>query len=194
MKKLTLFVLTILSITACNKGGDGLDPNQIEHYPQTWILTIDNGADKYTFLKANSPVMYRDDISRSVSLNQMATDFDCEWEVSQTRTEDGADICYRIQLKKNKKIRLGATPSSNKQEIHMVASNYDSDEPDDTYSFFIHKFPDVNGVKTVALENVFHKGYYVSSASPGFQYAQNLVTLQEASDPSKATKWQCRHN
>jgi len=78
----------------------------------------------------------------------------------------------------------------------MVALNVSGpgDLDDDSYHFFIHKMPDVNGVKTVALENVFYSGYYVSSASPGWQYAQNLVTLQQASDPAKATKWQCRHN
>ena len=78
----------------------------------------------------------------------------------------------------------------------MVAHKFDTpgDIDDDNYKFFIHKMPDVNGVKTVALESVYFKGYYISDASPGFQYAQNLATLQEASTPDKATKWQCRHN
>jgi hypothetical protein len=51
---------------------------------------------------------------------------------------------------------------------------------------------DVNGVKTVVLENVYYAGYYISSGSPGSQYAQNLAVLQESSSPEKATAWQCR--
>jgi hypothetical protein len=192
MKKVSLFVAAILIITACKKNGPP-DPALIEHYPQTWILTIDEAPDKYIYLKANSPVMYRDDVLRSYSLIQLAEDDDCQWEVNQSRTEAGDKICFTIRLKKNKKIWLGAGPSSNKQEIHMIAPSYNSNDlDDDSYNWFIHKMADVNGVKTVVLENVFYKGYYVSSASPGFQFAQNLVTLQTATSPEKATAWQCR--
>lgn len=193
MKKVSLFIVAILLLTACKKNDSGVDPALLEHYPQTWILTIDQAPDKYVYLKANNPVMYRDDIVRSYSLTQLAIDDDCQWEVNTSRTEVGDKICYTIRLKKNKKIWLGAAPSSNKQEIHMITSSFTSnDVDDDSYNFFIHKMPDVNGVKTVVLESVFYKGYYVSSASPGFQYAQNLVTLQQASSPEKATAWQCR--
>lgn len=193
MKKVSLFVITILLITACKKGSDGVDPSELEHYPQTWILTIDQAPDKYVYLKANSPVMYRDDILRTYSLTQLADDDDCQWEVNTSRTEFTNEVCYTIRLKKNKKLWLGATPSSDKQEIHLIAPSYTSDNlDDDSYNWFIHKMPDVNGVKTVVLENVFYKGYYVSSASPGFQFAQNLAVLQQASEPAKATGWQCR--
>jgi hypothetical protein len=193
MKKISLFVITVLLITACGKSGGPPDPAQLEHYPQTWILTIDEAPDKYVYLKANSPVMYRDNILRTYSLTQLAEDDDCQWEVNTSRTEFSNEVCFTIRLKKNKKIWLGATPSSNKQEIHMIAPSYNSDNlDDDSYNWFIHKMPDVNGVKTVVLENVFYKGFYVSSASPGFQFAQNLVTLQEEDSPQKATAWQCR--
>ena len=76
----------------------------------------------------------------------------------------------------------------------MVAESFSGPEKpdDDSYNFFIHKMPDVNGVKTVVLESVYYAGYYVSDASQGFQFAQNLVTLQKSSEPAKATKWQCR--
>lgn len=193
MKKVTLFVVASLFIIACNKGGDGVAPAQLEHYPQTWILTIDDGPDKYIYLKANDPVMYRDDILKSYSLTQLAEDDDCQWEVNTSRTEFSNEVCFTIRLKKNKKIWLGAGPSSNKQETHLIAPSYDNNDlDDDSYNWFIHKMPDVNGVKTVVLENVFYKGYYISSASPGFQFAQNLATLQTATQPSKATNWQCR--
>ncbi len=192
MKKAIFIISTILLITGCKKNSVP-NPVQSEHYPQTWILTIDEGSDKYIFLKANVPVMYRDNILRTYSLTQLAIDENCEWEVSQSRTEDNSKDCYAIRLKKNKNIWVGAAPSSNQQERHLVSLNASSD-PGDSYKFFIHKMPDVNGVKTVVLENVFYSGYYVSSASPGSQFAQNLATLKTATTPQQATAWQCRHN
>jgi hypothetical protein len=195
MKKMSLFVLSVLLITSCSKSDGPPDQWESEKFPQTWILTIDEAPDKYIYLKANSPVMYRDDILRSYSLNQLAEDDDCEWLVEQSKTENGSKDCYTIRLKKNMKLWLGATPSSDKKEIHLIAPSYTSPNlDDDSYNWFIHKMPDVNGVKTVVLENVFYAGYYISSASPGFQFAQNLATLQQANSPDKATKWQCRHN
>lgn len=194
MKKMTLFVFAAFLLTACSKNSDAPDPALIEHYPQTWILTVDEGSDKYTFIKTNGAVMYRDDVLKTYSLKQLAEDEECEWEVDQSRTEFGDKICFSIRLKKNKKIWLGASPSSNKQEIHMTALNFQGPEDldDDSHKFFIHKMPDVNGVKTVVLESVYYAGYYVSSSPPGSQFAQNLVTLEQASSPDKATKWQCR--
>lgn len=190
-KKIFAITLLVFSLAGCKK--KGVDPALLEHYPQTWILTIDEAPDKYIFLKANVPVMYRDHIARTYSLTQLAIDENCEWEVEQSRTEDNSKACYSIRLKKNKNVWIGAAPSSNQQERHVVSLNANSD-PGDSYKFFIHTMPDVNGIKTVVLENVFYSGYYVSGASPGFQYAQNLVTLQTASSPGQATSWQCRHN
>jgi hypothetical protein len=197
MKKVFLFSATILLFTACKKNkSNGVDQTISERYPQTWILTIDESPDKYIFLKTNGAVLYRDHVPRSYSLVQLAEDENCEWEVEQSRTEDGTDICYNIRLKKNKKIWIGAAPSSDRNEMHLVALNSTGtgDLDDDNYKFFIHKMPDVNGVKTVVLESVYFSGYYISSSSPGWQFAQNLGTLQQASSPEKATRWQCRHN
>jgi hypothetical protein len=191
MKKMPLVVAILFFITACKKNNVP-DPALIEHYPQTWILTVDEAPDKYVFLKTNGAVMYRDNILRSYSLTQLAIDEECEWEVNTSRTEFSNEVCFTIRLEKNKKIWCGAAPSSDKQEKHMVALNTTSTDPGDGYKFFIHKLPDVNGVKTVAIESVEYPGYYVSIASPGSQFAQNLVTLQEASSPGKATAWQCR--
>jgi hypothetical protein len=191
MKNRFLFVVAILLITACNKS-DAPDQVLLENYPQTWILTLDETPDKYFFLKTNGAVMYRDHIPKSYSLTQLAIDEQCEFEVNTSKTEDGNKICYTLRLDKNKKIWCGAGPSSNKQEIHMYALNTTSNDPGDGYKFFIHKMPDVNGVKTMVLESVQYPGYYVSITSPGSQFAQNLVTLQQASSPEKATAWQCR--
>jgi hypothetical protein len=192
MKKMPLFIVTILLITACSKKNNGPDQALLENYPQTWILTYDEVPGKYTFLKTNGAVMYRDDVETSYSLTQMAIDEECEFEVNTSRTEDGGKICYTLRLDKNKKIWCGAGPSSNQQEIQMFALNTSSTDPGDGYKFFIHKMPDVNGVKTVALESVQYPGYYVSHTPLGWQFAQNLVSLQKADSPEKATAWQCR--
>jgi hypothetical protein len=191
MKIMTLVAITTLLVTSCSKS-NGTDPALLENYPQTWILTVDQAPDEYVFLKTNTAVMYRDDIPRSYSLTQLAEDEECEFEINTSRTEYSNEICYTIRLDKNKKIWCGAAPSSNKQEIHMVALNTTSTDPGDGYKWFIHKLPDVNGVKTVAIESVEYPGFYVSISSPGSQFAQNLVTLQEADSPEKATAWQCR--
>lgn len=192
MKKLSLFAITLLTITACSKKGGPPDPALLEHYPQTWILTRDESADEYLFLKTNGAVMYKDDIPKTYNLVTLAEEEECEWEVNQSRTEDGSKVCFTIRLKKNDKWWAGAGPSSNKQEVHMYVLNTTSTDPGDSYKWFIHKMPDVNGVKTVVLENVYYQGYYISSGSPGFQFAQNLVILEEADSPDKATSWQCR--
>lgn len=191
MKKLPLFVVVILLITACNKS-NGTDPALLEHYPQTWILTVDQQPDEYVFLKTNGAVMYRDDVPRSYSLTELANEEDCQWEVNTSRTEYSDEICFTIRLKNNMNIWLGAGPSSNKEEVHMYALNTQSTDPGDGYKWFIHKMPDVNGVKTVVLESVQYPDYYVSDAPPGWQFSQILVTLQEAESPEKATAWQCR--
>jgi hypothetical protein len=190
MKKMTLFLATALVITACSKS-NGTDPALLENYPQTWILTRDEVANEYLFLKTNGAVFYRDNIPTTYSLTQLAEDEKCEFEINTSRTEDNSKLCYSIRLDKNKNIWCGASPSSNKQEIHLTALNAAGD-PGDSYKWFIHKMDDVNGVKTVVLENVYYAGYYISSGSPGSQYAQNLAVLQESSSPEKATAWQCR--
>ncbi|MBC7904991.1 MAG: hypothetical protein H7Y27_16305 [Gemmatimonadaceae bacterium] len=192
MKKLSFVIVAILSITACSKKNGAVLPSLLEHYPQTWILTYDELPGKYTFLKTNGAVMYRDNVVTSYSMNQLAIDEQCEFEVNTSKTEDGSKVCFTLRLDKNKKIWLGAGKSSNGAEKHMYALNTTSTDPGDGYKFFVHKMPDVKGVKTVALESVTYPGYYISISSPGSQFAQNLVTLQQASSPEKATGWQCR--
>src|SRR5688572_25943898 len=111
MKRLPLLLTTFLFITACSKK-NGPDQTLLEHYPQTWILTYDEVPNKYTFLKTNGAVMYRDDIETSYSLTQLAIDEKCEWEVNQSRTEDDSKVCFSIRLKKDMNIWCGAAPSS----------------------------------------------------------------------------------
>src|SRR5688572_11218620 len=118
---------------------------------------------------------------RSYSMTQLAIDENCEWEVEQSRTEVGDKICFSLRLKKNKKIWCGVGPSSNQQEVHVYTYNGNSTDPGDGYKFFIHDMPKVNGVRTVALESVDKPGWYISASPPGFQFAQNLVTMQQAS-------------
>lgn len=192
MKKMPLLIVLVLLINACSKKNNAPDQSLLEHYPQTWILTYDEVPGKYTFLKTNGAVMYRDDVATSYSMTQLAIDEECEWEVNTSRTEVGDKICYSLRLDKNKKIWCGVGKASNQQEMQMFALNTTSTDPGDGYKFFVHKRPDVNGVKTVVLESVEYPGYYVSHTPLSFQFAQNLVSLQQADSPEKATAWQCR--
>jgi hypothetical protein len=180
----------ILSSGMCSKKDSA--PALLEKYPQYWILTIDESADKYTYLRTNGANMFRKSILKTYSLTQLAIDEDCEFEAAQSKTEYGNKDCITLRLDKNKKIWIGVTQSPNKQEWHLNNLNGNSTDPGDGYKFFVHRMPDVGGVKTVAIESVQQPGWYISSAPPGFNYAANQVTLQQAASPEMATHWQCR--
>ena len=178
-----------LSSGICNKKTDDLPLS--EKYPQYWILAADESSDKYEFIYTNTANSFRRSILKSYSLTQLAIEENCEFEVSQSKTEVGNKDCYALRLDKNKYVWLSVYESSNKQEIHLGATNGSSD-PGDGCKFFIHRMDDVNGVKTVTIESVDKPGYYISTQPPGFQFAKNQATLQKASSPEKATHWQCR--
>jgi len=179
-----------LSSGICSK--HDVVPTLSEKYPQYWILTVDEGADKYTYLRTNGANMFRKSVLKTYSLTQLAIDEDCEFEASQSKTEYGNKDCFALRLDKNKKLWIGVTQSPNKQEWHVNTYNGSSTDPGDGYKFFFHRMPDVDGVKTVTIESVQQPGWYISSSQPGFNYAANQVTLQQASSPDKATRWQCR--
>jgi hypothetical protein len=136
--------------------------------------------------------MFRKSVLKSYSLTQLAMDEDCEFEVAQSRNEANNKACFTIRLDKNKKIWCGVGPSSNGQETFMYALNTTSNDPGDGYKFLFHFMPKVNGVTTVAIESVEKPGWYVSPATPGFQFAQNQVTIKQAASPAQAPAWQCR--
>jgi len=179
-----------LSSGICSK--EGVAPALLEKYPQYWILTVDESADKYTFLRTNGANMFRKSILKSYSLTQLAIDEDCEFEAALSKTEFTNKDCFTLRLDKNKKLWVGVAQSPNKQEWHAHTLNTTSTDPGDGYKFFIHKMPDVDGVKTITIESVDQPGWYISSSPPGFNYAANQLTLQQASSPDKATRWQCR--
>lgn len=195
MKKAILFPCIICLFISCKKNNAVPDPSLLEHYPQTWILMVDEAPDKYVYLRTNGANMFRKSVDKSYSLTQLAIDEDCEFEINQSRseTETGSKVCFTIRLDKDKTKWVFAGLSPNKQEKHLGTSNFSGNgDPGDNYKFFIHDMPKENGVRTVALESVYYPGYYISSSPPGFNYAQNQVTLQQATSPDKATHWQCR--
>lgn len=193
MKRKLLFVFAFALFISCNKNNE-VRP-ELEEWPQIWIFTIDASADKYTYIKLQANNTMRKDILKSYSLVQLAEDEECEFKVSLSRSEAG-DVCYKIQLDKNKKRWLFVGPSSNQQEVHLGVSNGNSeiDPPGDSdnYKFRIHDMPDVNGVRTVTIESIEKPGYYISSASPGLNYSPSQVVLTQESSPDKGTHWQCR--
>lgn len=167
----------------------------LENWPQEWILTADASADEYTYLELAGNSMKRSEVLKSYSLTQLALDDYCEFIVSTALTEYTNEICYKFQFERERTRWLFAGLSSNGQEVHLrtTAGGSETEDPGgDGYKFFIHKMPDVNGVKTVAIESVDNPGYYISTATPGFNYSPTQVVLTQEVNPEAATRFQCR--
>lgn len=198
MKTTILSLCILILLGSCKKSKDSDDPGpQIvsEHYPQTWLLTYDGSADKYTILELAGNNMKRSEVEKTYNLITLAKERHCSFIVSTTLTEFTNKICWKMQFENQKNRWLFAGPSSNKQEVHLGTTGGGSEISDpggDGYHFFIHDFPKVNGVKTVAIESVDQPGYFISTASPGLNYSPTQVVLSKESSPDKATKWQCR--
>jgi hypothetical protein len=197
--KTTILSLCILSLlfSSCKKSNKPDDITQIvsERYPQTWLLTIDETADKYTHLELAGNNMKRSTIDRSYNLITLAKEKYCSFIVSQDKTEFGNKDCFKIQFENQKKRWLFAGPSSNNQEVHLgttLGGSEISDPGGDGYKFFVHDRGRVNGIKTVALESVDKPGYYISNSQPGPQYSATQVVLLKSTSPDKATAWSCR--
>lgn len=187
-----LFAFITLSSGICSKSSD--ETAQQSTFPGAYIFMIDDAPDKLIFFKTNGSVTYRDHVLKTYDLTQLAKDENCKFYVRKAITESGQQ-CYAIQLDKKRNLWLSANLSSNKQEVHLLASSSRSETEDpggDNYKFQMHITGTVNGVRMVAIESVEKPGWYISSSPPGFQYAANLVTLQQATSPEKATHWQCR--
>jgi hypothetical protein len=197
--KTTILSLCILSLLiSCKKSKDSNDPGQqtlLEHYPQTWLLTYDGSPDKYTHLELYGNNMKRSEIEKTYNLVTLAKERFCSFIVSETRTEFTDKLCFKIQFENQKNRWLFAGPSTNKQEVPLgtTAGGSESSDPGgDGYHFFVHDLAKVNGVKTVAIESVDQPGYYISNASPGFNYSPTQAVLTKETSPEKATHWQCR--
>jgi hypothetical protein len=195
MKKAILFFCIVSLFISCKKT-NGIDPALLEvPYPHQWIFTADASADKYVHLEQAGNNMKRSEILKSYSLSQLTLDRYCEFNVAESKTEFTNKLCYTIQFERQRKRWLFAGLSSNGQEVHLstTLSNSETADPGgDGYRFFIHEMPRVNDVRTVAIESVDNPGYYISTASPGFNYSPTQVVLTKETSPQSATKWQCR--
>jgi hypothetical protein len=195
MKKTIIIFCTLCLFISCKKNSGLPDQIESESYPVTWIFTVDESIDKYTYLRSNLTNMFRKQVDKTYSMTQLAIDENCEFRVAQSRSEDHKE-CFTIQLEKNRKIWVSANLSTNKQEVHLSSGGGSSETTapgdSDNYKFFIRRMDKVNGVITVTIESVNFPGYYISTSTPGFVYAQNEVVLTKETSPEKATHWQCR--
>lgn len=194
---LSLCILTLF-ISSCKKdkdNSDGVQPGLLEHYPQTWLLTIDESPTKYTHLELAGNNMKRSTIDKSYNLVTLSQERHCSFIVTTDLTEFTNKVCFKMQFEYQKKRWLFAGPSPNKQEIHLgttLGSSETSDPGGDGYKFFIHDRGKVNGIRTVALESVDKPGYYISNAQPGLEYSPTQAVLTKETGPEKATAWFCR--
>jgi hypothetical protein len=217
MKNSPLLLCLIPLLIACSKDDSDGDPNPNPGleigFPQEWVFTAggetnppqDPSVAEYDYIYTNGSAMFRDNILKSYPLTELVEEEKCLWYVSEDGKVDGK-TSYTIQLNEDKSRFLGVGMSSNKEEVHLYiaegilftpvgsAAYYvapDDDEEAD-YHFYIHKMPKVNDVITVAIESAGMPGWFISDSPPGFNYAQNVVTLQESENASGAPKWQCR--
>jgi hypothetical protein len=193
MKHKLLLLLGFFFFISCKK--NSVTQPLLENWPQEWILTFDSSPDTYTYLELAGNSMKRSQIAKSYSLIQLAEDDYCEFIVSTALSEYGNKPCFKFQFKRQKNRWLFAGPSSNGQEVHLstTAGGSETEDPGgDGYKFFIHDMPRVNGVKTVAIESVDKPGYYISVATPGFNYSPTQVVLTQETNPEQATRFQCR--
>lgn len=192
MKRLLLYSICIVCF-GCKK--NKVVQPLLEHYPQSWIFTVDYSNDEYLYFYTKPNNMYTDNVPKSYPLSELEKDVDCRFYLNLTRGADGKQY-VSIQLDNNKKRWVFANESTNRQEKHMGIAARDSetdlDNDEYNYMFIIHKIEHSSGVKTVAIESVAYPGYFISSSPPGFNYAANQLTLQQASRPEDATAWQCR--
>jgi hypothetical protein len=214
MKKSFFFFWILPLIISCSNDS-AENPVLEQGYPQEWVFTTggesnppqDPSVAEYTYIYTNKYAMFRDDILKSYPLKDLVEEEHCLFYLAETQSSDGKK-CYTIQLNSDKIRFLGAAPSTNKEEVHLIITkgselvvtgnpsvivppDHNTDGADD-WKFYIHKMPDVNGVRTVAIESVGMPGWYISDSPPGFNYAANVVTLQQEESPESAPKWQCR--
>ncbi len=193
MKKSILICGVVALFISCKK--DNNNPPLEEPFPHQWIFTSDASADKYVIWELAGNNMKRTEVLKTYNLGQLSQDKFCEFNVAESRTEFTNELCYTIQFENDRKRWLFAGFSSNGQEVHLGTTKTNSETADpggDGYKFFIHKMPDVNGVKTITIESVDKPGYYISTVPPGFNYSASQLTLTQHSSPQSAIPWQCR--
>jgi hypothetical protein len=211
--KNTFSFLCILCVLMSCSDDPSEQPTLEAGYPHDWVFTTggesnppqDPSVAEYEYIYTNKTAMFRDDILKSYPLNDLVEEEHCLFYVSEGKCQS-TKTCYTIQLSSDKIRFLGVGQSSNKEEMHLVIAKGsevvvtgnptmlvppDGDDGDE-FQFYIHRLDDVNGIITVAIESAGMPGWYISSAPPGFNYAQNVVTLQQSKNAEGATKWQCR--
>lgn len=199
MKK-TFFLLSALQLLFSCSGDSDVQPTLEEGYPHEWVFTKDESSipqdpsvAQYTYIYTNKYAMFRDEVLKSYPLEDLVEEEHCLFYVAEAQSSSGK-TCYNIHLNSDRERVLSVGLSSNKEEVHLKITTFtvDDDDEADYEKFYIHRMPDVGGVRTVAIESVRMPGWYISDSPPGFNYAANVVTLQEEKSPENAPKWQCR--
>jgi len=198
MKQKILIALLVCSLLSCGKSNPSTALLEVS-YPQEWIFTYDESSTEYTYLRSNNGnPLFRKKILKTYSLTQLAIDEDCKFHVATAGKINGRESFTIQSVKKMERWWEVYFPINN-TEGFVQQSGFSTTEPPcnnpadcDNWRFFLHDMPKVDGVKTVAIESVKHPGWYISITSPTFQWANNLLTVQQYSSPDKATRFQCR--
>jgi hypothetical protein len=204
MKSKMIGAILLLVLFSCKKNTTGVNPPLLEEgFPQDWVFTYDENATEYTYLRSNNGnPLYRKQVLKTYDLKQLAIDEDCKFKVMENAQRNGKKT-YTIQSVKQKKRWWSVNFVNNANNPEGFVSTFlssSSTEPPcggtpddcDDWRFFLHRMPDVNGVRSYAIESVKYPGWYISRQSPNFQYANNLLTVQKQPNVEQATKFQCR--
>jgi hypothetical protein len=160
-------------------------------WPQSWLLTIDYDETSYKYIYAPHYIgiaIMRGDVSKSYSLNALATEKDCEWEVFKNG-KVGLTDAYTFRSKQNPFIWWQIGQTSNVfggLEWYLGIEEDDTFPDDDNFRFILHEMPDQNGKKTFAIESVSKRGFYLDNS--GHTLTGNGLKFVEFDKPEKATR------
>ncbi len=197
MKKI-LSVLAIpvyvIFFTGCSKNNDNSTaPPSLtsESWPQNWVLTIDHDPTTYKYLHQVGIVINRNNVEKTYSMNALANEKDCNWEVRSEGQKNGKTV-YSFHLVTDKKTRwiIGKTNTPFGDPEWYLGTHYGVTPPStsDGWLFYLHSMPKQNGNKTYAIESAEKPGWFLHNA--GHTLTANGVKLQQFADPEKATRFE----
>jgi hypothetical protein len=191
-------ILFAVLFSGC-EGDDDPDPLtgglEALSYPLSWLLTIDHSTTEYKYLYVPGyigTVILRGTVDKTYSLNNLADEKDCVWEVTPNG-KSGIKTVYSFYSKENPSAwwEAGITYGVGGAPEWYLGIDETSSKPDsDNHKFFLHEMPDVDKKKTFAIECVAKPGYYLHNT--GHTLSGNGLQFVAASSPEGATRFTAR--
>jgi len=191
-----LFFITVFTglFSACKKDKKDEITGSLSaiSWPQSWLLTIDHDETTYKYVYAPHYIgiaIMRGNVPKPYSLNVLATEDDCVWEVFKNG-KVGLTDAYTFRSKQNPFIWWQIGQTSNVfggLEWYLGIEEDDTFPVDDSYRFIFHEMPEQSGKKTFAIESVSKRGFYLDNS--GHTLTGNGLKFVEFDKPEKATRF-----